>query len=355
MMKKTKVAVLLMLSSLLLLPSCHFVTAEETRLYPEGSFDRVTEIRKSDGSLFPDTGTISIAVLTDVHVGRELNDSGVIRHHENFYDFYSTLDTVEEEMPIFLLGDISDSGADGYFDLIYQFLDELRDSYGKKEMPIIYIPGNHELSSSDFDTWYRYFGEREEFSDPEDQHRYGNLYTVGAYSLGNILIESTNNAQRLYTRSQLEAIEYNLQHYGDDYAYKLILSHIPQASEKFDQSLFWYVMADADERNEMLRLMYEYGPSFNMVGHLHEGAQFNEYSDRTKEFIFSSFHKRDVNRDNGGYWHIVDIDQDTGDVDIYAYDIETKGITKENCREEGVYSFRKSFNMNTITENHKTR
>ena len=115
-------------------------------------------------------------------------------------------------------------------------------------------------------------------------------------------------------------------------------------------------MADADERNEMLRLMNQYGPSFNLVGHLHEGAQFNEYASNAKEFIFSSFHKREINRDKGGFWHIVEINQGiegkgegAGDVTIYAFDINTEGVTMDNLEEKATHITR--FNMNTVTEN----
>ena len=348
------IAVLLL--SVLLLSSCHIVSTKNVKLFDREDFTKVTEIKNTEGNPYSKDGHIRIAVLTDVHVGRENNDPGVIRNHQNFYDFYKNINSASnggEDIPVFLLGDICDTGKKGYYDLVNTFIKEIRSqrldeegkSIDKYPMPIIYIPGNHEFMDSDYETWKMYFGDRQDEG----------LYTLGSYSLGDILIESTNNAYRIYTKEQLDAIEYNLKQYDKDYTYKFFLGHIPLASEKIDQSLFWYVMADADERNEMLYLMNQYGPSFNLVGHLHEGAQFNEYAPDVKEFIFSSFHKREINRDKGGYWHIVDIAQTddadgsvAGDVTIYAFDIDNKDADINDLA--GTADHITKFNMYTATD-----
>lgn len=349
----------LMLASAIMLSSCHFVQIEDREIIPENCFKEVTPIKATDDTyklVSEGEDHLLFAVLTDVHVGRENNDPGVIRNHENFYSFYSSIvsrsqDPVDgRDVPVILLGDIADAGGTEYYDLIDEFIDEMRaqriDADGKSvdkcPMPIIYVPGNHEFMDSDLRRWMMYFGDREDEG----------LYTLGAYSIGNILFENTNNVYRLYGREQFEAIEYNLKKYGDEYAYKFFLGHIPLGSEKFDQSLFWFVIGDADERNEMLRLMGEYGPSFNLTGHLHQGEQLNTYSDISHEFIFSSFHKRQITYDNGGLWHLLDINQNpesegAGEVTIYAYDIDTEGIDINNYTDPSLYKWKKTFNMGT--------
>ena len=292
---------LLLILAITLLFSCSFGYIPS--LFPsEDQFEVETVLDKKS-----ETGVYRFLVLTDGHFGR--NDSGVHHFITSFNDFYSSYG--KEIDATFLLGDMMDKTDENCHDL---FVDFVKTSLKSKDsVPVIYVLGNHEIEHNDPDYWYDIFSE-------DEKALFSSFGRMGRYRVGDVAIYKLDSAFRTFGPYQLRQLE---NHLAEDKAkYRLFLSHVPLASSAFDQSLVQFTFSSAEERNRMLRLMSEHGPSWYFAGHHHIGNISAVFSSSVKEFIFSSFHRRDVFYESKGYWYIVELTED-GKLTIIPYYAET--------------------------------
>lgn len=285
---------LLLLALLPLLASCDFAFHWDVIELDENPFDPPQEIASGKGP----SDRLSFAVISDVHLNKELSEEGVYRNDSVFLSFLET----EDPDAVFILGDLVEDGIERDYREAGLFLDKVRSAAG---CPVIYTLGNHDIGGSDLATWSAEFG----------------LSATEAFTIADTVIYKLNSAYRLFGQSQLS---YLSQAIGDDgAAYHIILSHIPLGSKGLNQSLFEFTIADIDERNALLDILSGSGRNLILSGHVHSIEVMNDWDDDLKEFIFSAYHRKDLPFFGArGTFYLLELDQATGRVEIKGYGID---------------------------------
>lgn len=311
--------ILVSIISILALVSCDFTPYGSTHIAAEDAFSRENEKQiLAESEVEKCGGVIRFPVISDAHCGREHFDGGVERSNDNLIHYLEDMHAAGDVYPLLMLGDILDKEERNSIDETEAFIKAIHNA--NPDMEIVYTCGNHELQDSMVEDWEARYGKLgEELG--------GKLNLTGSYVIGNpedpsLMIYNVNSAYRMYGRHQLSALEAAMNENRDvNGGLKLITTHIPLSSSKVNQTLFNFIIGDERERNAMLRLMHEYGPTFMLAGHHHKGDTFNPYSDHSAEFIFSAFHKKGEFLESQGRWYIFQIDVDSGECDIWGFSI----------------------------------
>ena len=138
---------LLLLALLPLLASCDFAFHWDVIALDENPFDPPQEIASGKGP----SDRLSFAVISDVHLNKELSEEGVYRNDSVFLSFLET----ENPDAVFILGDLVEDGIERDYREAGLFLDKVRSAAG---CPVIYTLGNHDIGGSDLETWSAEFG-----------------------------------------------------------------------------------------------------------------------------------------------------------------------------------------------------
>ena len=289
---------------LFLFLSCQFGYVPD--LFPkEDQFEDAVKLEKRS-----EDGVYRFLVLTDAHFDRESEDDGVHHYLDSFNDFYTSYGKVIDA--VFLLGDMMDRTDEASKE---KFISFVRSSLKSKDIPIIYTIGNHETEHNSYEEWEVIFTE-------EEKELFSSFSRMARYSIGNVSIYKLDSALRTFGPYQLGQVEKHLKS-DDDGKYRIYLSHIPLASDSLDMSLFQFTFASQEERARMLRLMGKWGKSWSFAGHHHIGNIATVFSDESKAFTFSSFHRRDSSLESKGYWYIVELGEEDGKLNIFPYFAET--------------------------------
>ena len=115
-----------------------------------------------------------------------------------------------------------------------------------------------------------------------------------------------------------------------DATYKLILSHVPINLDHADQGLFQFVLADNNERGRLIR-MFSSENALYLAGHHHKGDVLSSFSESFHEYVFPAFHRKDLlwGLESRGYYHILTLNEDTGEVVIKSYQIQDESLEAE--------------------------
>ena len=314
--------ILVVLLSIISLVSCDLAPYRSTHIADEDAFSRTREKQILTGDIVAEcNGVIRFPVISDAHCGRELFDDGVVRFNENLLHYIEDMHAAGDRFPLLMLGDILDKEDQNAIDETEAFIRDIHEA--NPDMEIVYTCGNHELQDCMVEDWEKRYGDLGRKLDDK-------LNLTGSYVIGDVedpalMIYNVNSAYRMYGRRQLSALEAALEENLDrNGGLKLITTHIPLSSSKLNQTMFNFIIGDERERNAMLRLMHEYGPTFMLAGHHHKGNTFNSYSDVSSEFIFSAFHRRGEWMESPGRWYIFEIDTNTGKGDIWGISLRTR-------------------------------
>ena len=259
-------------------------------------------------------GIIRFIAMSDAHFGRRGADSNVSYGTDNFYSFLKDLD---ERIDFFAFtGDMMDTFTESNAAELHSFCSEIK-GIAKENSNInakgIYVVGNHDFVGADPSTWINEFAEEDFFLSHALE---------GSYSIGSIRIYKTDSSYRVFGGVQLNDLDAAMKE--DAAEYNLILNHVPLAADTFDQTIFEFVIADANERNMMLKILSSHKPSLMLSGHHHKGNILNKWSGSVHEIVLAAFHRRDMIMDleSKGYWYVVEIDQSSGEVEIKGYRID---------------------------------
>lgn len=268
-------------------------------------FQNKTEIKEdNDGD-----GVYKFLITTDMHFGRMKTDSSVSIETDKFIEFYNRNNWQWDAW--FILGDTFDTFQKSDIEEAFRFFNQLQ----PKRPQAIMVAGNHDLTGGtikEFNSVFKDYGEEEllkklfiDFSD------------TGSYSIGtDVSIYNLNSAYRTFGYYQLEAFEKAMM--KDESKFKMILSHIPLMCERFDQSIFNFILASSSERNRVYRIMKEAsGKSFVLSGHHHKGNMLNG----DNEFIAAAFHKKEsaLDLESDGFFYIMTLDLNKKILGIEAY------------------------------------
>ncbi len=291
----------------------------------QNPFSAPTPIYDDEPEEVRNGGTIRFIAMSDAHFGRLGKDSNVSYKTENFYSFLKDMD---ERIDFFAFtGDMIDTFNGKNAEELHDFCSEI-ENIAKENSNInakgIYAVGNHDFVGADPGTWACEFAGDSFFP----SHA-----LMGSYSIGDVAIYKTDSSYRVFGGVQLDNLDAAMK--ASDAKYNLVLNHVPLAADTFDQTLFEFVIADANERNMMLKILSSHKPSLMLSGHHHKGNILNTWSSSVHEIVLAAYHRRDIIMDleSKGYWYVVEIDQDSGLVDIAGYRID------DNTKPDKTWSF----------------
>lgn len=261
-------------------------------------------------------GVIRFIALSDAHFGRKGVDSNVSYNNENFFTFLSNAGRIDF---FAFTGDMLDAFSEGNARALSEFVEEIRTAARSNpgiNPKAVYVPGNHDFENSSPAAWTEAFGADSFFPG------HG---TMASYRIGNVAIYKTDSAYRVFGGAQLSYLDEAME--ASDARYNLVLNHVPLGADTIDQTLFEFVIADANERNLMLKILSVHKPSLVLSGHHHKGNILNTWSDSVHELVLAAYHRRDMFMDleSKGYWYLVEIDQSSGKVTVEGYRMDDIG------------------------------
>lgn len=289
-----KIRHLIIFMTILLFSSCDFALFDKVLNLNENPFIRPEEISANDGD-----DKINLLIVSDAHFNREYRDSGVEREDGNFFYFIGQNESNIDA--ILFLGDMLDDAVKMDIETLNIFIDEIEEALSGKE--IIYAIGNHDINKGmSVKQWEKEFGQSQ----------------MDSYRIEDTVIYKLNSAYRLFGHDQLKALADAVK--INNAKYNLFISHIPLGSKGADQSVFEFTIGNINERNAMLKIAAESNGAFTLSAHHHKGNVLNEWAENHKEYIFPAFHKRDLmNLESEGMYHLLTLDQRTGEITIRSY------------------------------------
>lgn len=300
---------LLLLLTSIMLSSCDFAFYSDYLSMDVNTFLNEIDIQEEGGD-----NMLRFLVLSDAHYNRELRDDGIIRDEENLFAY---LDEDNDIDAVFFLGDMIDDAIPEDYEALAGFIGRLRTHIGD-EVEIISAPGNHDYNKgSDSAEWTESF-----------KNLVFDSGNTGAYRISDTVIYKLDSAYRLLGRDQLNHLETALE--STDATYKLILCHVPINLDHADQGLFQFVLADNNERGRLIR-MFSSENALYLAGHHHKGGVLSSFSESFHEYVFPAFHRKDLlwGLESRGYYHILTLNEDTGEVVIKSYQIQDESLEPE--------------------------
>lgn len=274
----------------------------------------IDEIDLREGEVADDDHMLRFLVLTDAHYNREMRDDGIIRNEEYLFTY---LDADKDIDAVFFLGDMIDDAVPEDYEALAGFMGRLRTHIGD-DVEIISVPGNHDYNKgSDSAEWTEAFKDLVFDSGG-----------TGAYRISDTVIYKLDSAYRLLGRDQLDYLEAAQE--STDATYKLLLSHVPINLDHADQGLFQFVLADNNERGRLMR-MFSNESALYLAGHHHKGDVLSSFSDSFHSYVFPAFHRKDLlwGLESRGYYHILTLNEDTGEVVVKSYQIQDESFEPE--------------------------
>lgn len=260
-MKNSKLLVCCFFIALLclLLEACKYDI--QRFFFREPVIDSRAEFLKDIQSPFSqgENGNIHFAIITDLHFGREKS------HMES--EVIQSLKNSEAIDFIVLLGDVVETGSASYFSQCENYINGLKDSLGKQDLPIYLVLGNHDLYNNGFDRWGKLnFSWNREASFFRFQTRVvsntGHSYFRSWYFL--------DTASGMVGTKQMASLTAAMK---DDENPKIVFSHYPiYIGKNFSTS---FKLSDPRERATLINLFDKNKVNMVFSGHWHEGGTFN--------------------------------------------------------------------------------
>lgn len=270
--------------------------------YKKNPFIDKVELNKDN----TDDNVIQFSMITDVHIGKDKTSTSVWPLIPLLEKYKEYLDNNTDNNVEFILnlGDLLDNG---YEDAKY--MDESMPYFN--DVPFIYTMGNHDRSNTLF--------ENVDFSKyPNIYPQTMQCYTYTASNGKSLSIYKLENSRRTYTKQQLKWLEEAL--ILDDSDYKVFIGHIPLVAYIDNTNSTSFAISDIAERNEITRLMKEYGVNVTFAGHHHKGKFHTIFTETTSEVVLSSFHKSDRKAvPTIGHFYDCIFDFESGELEVQAY------------------------------------
>lgn len=312
--------------TLILLSSCTF-PGFIVKNYEENPFLEAYELTSPAGSEKVaeanrkkiDADEVSFIAITDVHIHREKDTSGIVRYDENFFSYAKS----KNYDFMVNLGDLTDDG-------IY---DSETESFIKKSIEatdngwLLYCIGNHDRRIMDSPMWK----DGVLYTQDGDSLNLTGFASMARYTYGDILsIYQLDNSMRTFGKQQLIWLEEALK--IDKGKYKIFIVHeVATTGGAMDQSLFLFGLGDIDERNRLYRIMTEYDVGLVLSGHHHIGNIEYHMTDTLGEMNLAAYHRRKtspIEYESDGFWYDITLNAQNGTVEIDAYNAEDSTLYK---------------------------
>ena len=270
------------------------------------------------------TSETEFAIITDVHLGRELKYDGIKRYDDNFEAFLSNhVQSKGAFTALLSLGDLVDE-QEPVNATVNSFIQRFSKYCSNRFIEMI---GNHDSHVVSSQEW--------ENSNP-------NLPGITYYAkrmctikCGEISIYITNNSRRLFGAQQLQYLEEALKQ--DTNKIKIVLAHeVVMSGGAADQTLILFGDPDIYERSNFARIMEENNVALVLSGHTHKGAVTYKYKEKTYEMNLCAYHAREMALDleSKGNWYTLSFDTENRKIVIKEYLAATK---EQICEESFAY------------------
>lgn len=234
--------------------------------------------------------SFSFLLITDYHLIRP--DSGVYFATDAFKAW---LETEKDNLDFVLnLGDVTDDARVDQYQDYHDFVEILKDDYG---LACYSVMGNHDNRNPDLSIWKTYTG----------LERYYRLEHKG------ISFYMLDTSYRTLGKTQMRYLSEAIQ---QDSNPKLFCTHIPLYGKA---DLFYFALADTQERNLLLKLMTENNVGMYLSGHHHKGDVIYQYTDTCTEFVAGAFHGRDSIFEGPARWYVCTYDKANATFTIDRY------------------------------------
>ena len=255
------------------------------------------------------TNETEFAIVTDVHLGRELKYDGIKRYDDNFETFLSDYAKTNGDFVALLsLGDLVDE-QEPVNATVNSFIQRFSKYCSNRFIEMI---GNHDTHVVSSQEW--------ENSNP-------NLPGITYYAkrmctikCGEISIYITNNSRRLFGAQQLQYLEEALKQ--DPNEIKIVLAHeVVMSGGAADQTLILFGDPDIYERSNFARIMEENNVALVLTGHTHKGDVTYKYKEKTYEMNLCAYHAREMALDleSKGNWYTLSFDTANKKIVIKTY------------------------------------
>lgn len=264
--------------------------------------------------------SFTLLLTTDPHFGRL--DDGVFFTHEIFFDWIKEYqsnpsnNTLEQQLThMVCLGDITENASTEEFKTFAAFkkkLSDLEDDEGKDVGIITYtIQGNHDIRPGT-----NYIA---------DWKNYVSQYSYQAFAHRGVSFYLLNTASRALGRIQMKELREAVE---QDKRPKLFFSHMPLYGKA---SLIYFVIADAREREAIIRLMVENKGMLFLSGHHHQGDVSYSFRRTTSEYILGALHGRSsCIEQTKPRWYLLHFNEVKKEITITRYQVESDKRVSED-------------------------
>lgn len=297
----------------MLLVSCQFAY-DVAGYLDKNPFTDEVDITKgySDSSYYRPGEYLRFVMISDVHIGREGHDSGVVEKTDEFLSFLEG-----KNYPFLIcLGDLTD---DGHYEdaAVGDFMNACLPHVNSN---FIYVLGNHDKHVHTQDSWVSFIKKLR-----TDESR------ILRYRFGEVSLYKLDNSSRIYGREQLEYLREALSE--DDNPFRIALAHENTTTGGvFDQSLFLFGTADIAERNRLYSIMDKGDAGILLTGHHHKGNIAYHVTDTLGEFNAAALHARETaipGLESKGFWYECVLDMERSTLSIKAYLADSGAPTGE--------------------------
>ncbi len=250
--------------------------------------------------------SFTLLLTSDQHFFRK--DSGVHYEEKLFHDWIASYQDAhpasdrERRLTLMVsLGDITDNSRPDEFQQFVDFEGKLSD----EGIATYVVKGNHDIrpGTNHLTYWDTYVGQ----------------YSYQAFSHKGVSFYLLNSAARTLGRIQMKELQDALK--LDDMRPKLFFSHVPLYGKA---TMFYTVMSDRQERENIISLMVENKVMLFLAGHHHQGDLLHSFRQTTSEFIVGSFHGRDsLIEQTKARWYLLHFNAVEKMITITRYQVES--------------------------------
>ncbi len=249
--------------------------------------------------------SFTLLLTSDQHFTRR--EGGVHYEEDLFLQWVATYQSdhpaseeAEHLTHMISLGDITEDARSEEF----TYFSEHREKLAVQGITTYAVRGNHDIRPGTNCT--------------ADWKTYVSPYSYQAFEHRGVSFYLLDTANRTLGRTQWRQLQEAVQ---QDKRSKLFFSHMPLYGKP---SLFYLVLGDTQERENLIRLMVENKVSLYLCGHYHQGDLLHSFRRTTSEFILGAFHGRDsLFEKTKPRWYLLCSNAEEGTITITRYQVES--------------------------------
>ncbi len=258
----------------------YFVTGADLYSPAKNPFQDPLYVSPAGNTAEPESFTFLL--FTDTHFIRP--DSGVYYATEAFENWLSSDETRALSIEFALcLGDATDDSFESEYLTYVRFVEKLDTVYG---LTCYSVMGNHDNRGSGTDRWKKHI----------------NTPPYYRFVHKGISFYMLDTSYRTLGKKQMGYLSETIAEDGNQ---KLFCTHFPLYGKP---DLFYFALADTQERNLIIKLMTKNNVGMYLSGHHHKGDVVYQYTDTCTEFIAGAFHGRDNILEGPARWYVCQYD-----------------------------------------------